>query len=176
MKSPRLFAIMAIIVVAAAIRFIPHPPNFAPIGALALFGGTLFRSKKLALLIPVLAMLISDWMLGFHSLMLVVYGCFIFNVFLGQYWIGKDPRNSARIGVASILGSCVFFIVTNFACWLSFYEHDLTGLASCYAAALPFFRNTLLGDAVYTTVFFGALAWAEWRLPAVRRSSMTCNA
>ncbi len=166
--SSRLLVMTVITFFAVVMRFLPHPPNFAPVAALALFAGSFCHSRKLALFIPLIAMLISDWMIGFHSLMLVVYGCLIFNVLIGQYWIGQSRRQPTKLIAASVLGSCLFFCVTNFACWLSFYEHNLSGFIRCYTLALPFFRNTLLGDMAYTTIFFGAFALAKGTLPVER--------
>ncbi|MDG2384595.1 MAG: hypothetical protein P8N76_23200 [Pirellulaceae bacterium] len=176
MISSRLLVVTMITLFAVAMRFLPHPPNFAPVAALALFAGSLCRSKKIGLLIPVIAMLVSDWMLGFHSLMLVVYGCLIFNVVIGQYWIGQSGRQPSKLVAASVIGSCLFFCATNFACWLSFYEPNLNGFISCYTLALPFFRNTLLSDLTYTTLFFGAVALAKSTLPVRHRSTLAMDA
>jgi hypothetical protein len=156
----------ALVVLAATIRILPHSANFGPIGAIALFGGASFHSKRSAFLVPWAAMLLGDVVLGFHLLMPVVYGSFAVNVLLGR-WL-RTRRQLLPIALATLAGSLQFFIITNFACWLAAYPHTLTGLCSCYVAAIPFFQNTLLGDAVFTTVLFGAMAVAEHGFPVFR--------
>lgn len=141
---------------AAMMRFLPHWPNFAPIAALALFSGT-YLNKKYALVVPLAAMLTSDYFIGFYDwrLMSVVYGCLLISGLLGLF-IRRRKSASAVIG-AALFGSCIFFLVTNFAVWSlsSWYPHTWQGLTICYGLALPFFKNTLLGDLFYTGVLFG---------------------
>lgn len=142
---------------AAALRLLPHPPNFAPIAALALFGGV-YLTRKFALGIPILALLISDIFIGFYTpvVMVSVYGSFVLCGLIGV-WLRKRKKWPAVLG-GSILGAILFFIITNFAVWAftPWYVKTLAGLIQCYAMALPFFRNTLLGNVFYVGVFFGA--------------------
>jgi len=142
---------------AAALRLLPHPPNFAPIAAIALFGGV-YLSRKFALGIPILAMLVSDIFIGFYKpvVMASVYGSFVLCGLIGL-WLKKHKKAGTIIG-SSLLCSVLFFIITNFAVWAftPWYTKTLAGLVQCYALALPFFRNTLLGDIFYVGVFFGA--------------------
>ena len=146
----------------AALRFIPHSANFAPIGAMALFGGAKIN-KKYALIIPLAAMLISDYFIGFYSwqVMASVYASFLIYGLLGL-WARKN-ESWLKIGGATLAGSVLFFLITNGAVWAfgSMYPHDLAGLISCYAAGLPFWRNTLLGDIFFTAVFFSAYELAR---------------
>lgn len=162
----RLLCLGGLILVAVAARLMPHPPNFTPIGALALFGGASFADRRLGFLLPLAALFISDCFLGLHVLIPVVYGSFAINVLLGRWLRGR--RTFLTTAAVTFLGSLQFFLVTNFACWLLSYPHTLEGLVACYVAALPFFHNTLLGDAVFVIVLFGGLAVAERIIPAIR--------
>lgn len=149
---------MAIFFILAGVilRLVPHLPNFAPIAALALFGGT-YLNKKYALAIPVIAMLITDTIIGFYNpwIMLSVYGSFITIGLIGL-WLKKHKTVPNVLG-ASIFGSIIFFLVSNFTVWAvpnSMYPHSLQGLMQSYTMGLPFFRNTLAGDLFYTGVMF----------------------
>lgn len=152
---------MAYFFIAAGIvlRMIPHLPNFAPIAAMALFGGV-YLNKKYALLIPLLALFLSDLLIGFYSpwIMLSVYGSFALIGGIGFYL--KKHKNARNIVGASLLGSIIFFLITNFAVWAapySFYPHTFQGLMQSYLMGLPFFRNTLMGDLFYTGAMFGLM-------------------
>lgn len=144
------------ILVGVIFRILPHPWNFTPISAMALFGGV-YLSRKVALILPLAAMLISDYFIGFYEIeiMASVYLSFLFVVLLG-YLIKKYKKWYTVLG-GSILGSVLFFLITNFAVWAfaSWYPRDLAGLAMSYILALPFFRNALIGDLFYVAIFFG---------------------
>lgn len=146
---------LLIIAIAVGLRLLPHLPNIAPIGAMALFGGA-YLNKKYALIIPLIAMFISDIFLGFHSTMLYVYGSFLLIGFMG-IWLSQR-KSIGIIAGASLVSSLVFFIITNFGVWISggLYPKTLSGLIECYVYALPFFRNTILGDLFYVGIFFGS--------------------
>jgi hypothetical protein len=160
----------ALIVLAAALRIAPHPWNFTPVGAMALFAGATIKDRRLAFLFPLLALFAGDIFIGFHKLIPFVYASFLINVAIGL-WL-RDRRT-----VATLLGAIQFFLITNFAVWqfLGGYPHAASGLIACYIAAIPFFWNTLAGDALYATLLFGSFALAERFLPAfcepVRASS-----
>src|SRR5262249_21028064 len=147
-----------------------HPYNFAPIGALALFGGAQFADRRLALLVPLLALLLSDLVLGFYSEMGWIYGSFAVIVGIGR--LLRDHRRVWPIAAASVSASLLFFAVTNFAVWYGSteYAQSFAGLMACYAAGLPFFWNTLLGDGFYSLVLFGGFALLENRFEALRES------
>jgi hypothetical protein len=166
--APRFAALCTLVALAALARLLPHPPNFTPVGALALFGGATFGDRRWSLLAPLAAMLLSDAVLGFHSGMPVVYAAFVAIVGIGL--LLRGGRTPLRLVAASLAASVLFFVVTNFAVWAmgSMYPKSAGGLLACYVAAIPFFGNTLLGDAFFTAVLFGGLALAEWRIPAVR--------
>lgn len=159
-----VIALLFLASVAVAARLLPHPANFAPISAAAIFAGV-YLPKKWAILLPVLIMLASDFILGFYDvkLMLVVYGCFIFSGLLGI--LIRNKRGFLTVASASLGASLAFFIATNLAVWLfsSWYPHNFSGLLLCYTAAVPFFKNTMLGDLFFVGVFFGS--WELAKLP-----------
>lgn len=144
------------IFIGAFARLIPHPANFAPIAAMALFGGV-YLNRKQALTLPIAAMILSDLFLGFDSIpmRLSVYGSFLISVFIG-FWI-KNHKGSKNIVFASLFSSILFFVITNFAVWAftNMYPKNTTGIFEAYLYAIPFFRNTILGDLFYSGAFFG---------------------
>jgi hypothetical protein len=144
------------VLIGAVARIIPHMPNFAPIGAMALFGGA-HMNKKQALTLPLLAMVFSDFIIGFDSVPMrfAVYGSFLLIVLMGMFI--KNHVNAKNVIIVSLLASILFFIITNFAVWAfgSMYPKTALGLGEAYFLAIPFFRNTLLGDLFYSGVFFG---------------------
>ena len=150
------------ILIGVVARVLPHPANFAPIAAMALFGGS-YMGKKQALVLPIMAMVLSDLFIGFDSLpmRLTIYGTFLIMVLIG-FWI-KNNKNTKNIIFASLFSSVLFFATTNFAVWAGgiMYPKTLAGLANAYTLAIPFFRNTILGDAVYTGLFFGGYEFAK---------------
>jgi hypothetical protein len=157
----------AMIVLAAIVRIMPHPWNFTPIGAMALFSGAMFRDRRIAFLFPLVALFAGDLFVGLHRLIPVVYASFLLSVLIGT-WLA-NRRSVLRIGGAVFLGALQFFFVTNFAIWRVFdtYPHTPTGLAACYIAGLPLVGNTLAGDALYATLFFSIFALAERFFPAL---------
>ena len=166
----RLLLALAIIVVAAALRIAPHPWNFTPVGAMALFSGAILKDRRLAFAFPLLALFAGDLFVGFYKLglMLLVYASFLLSVFIGRFLQGR--RTVLRISAGTLLGSAQFFVVTNFAVWAlgSSYPRTFAGLTACYAAGVPFFWNTLAGDAFYAALFFGIFALAERFIPILR--------
>ena len=134
MNKPRFLLLTGMILAAALSRLIPHPPNFSPVAALALFGGAAIASKRLAFALPLAAMFLSDLILGFSSMTPVIYGCFALIVCLG-FWV-KQNQNVGRIGLAAVVGALLFFIVTNFGVWAmgSYYPKTGAGLAECFTA------------------------------------------
>lgn len=149
--------LIAIVLILAFSRLIPHPPNFTPLGAMALLAGASIKDFRFSLLIPVIAMLLTDAILGFHSAMVFVYGAVALIVVGSHYWLKR--LSLAPIAVAAIISAIAFFIVTNFGAWLShdMYPHTVTGLGEAYIAGIPFFKNTLMSNVLFTTVGFYAL-------------------
>jgi hypothetical protein len=173
MSKTRYFIISGLIVAAALSRLVKHPDNFAPIMAIALFGGACFPNKIWGFLAPLTAMVLSDFFIGFHKEVPCVYGAFALVVCLG--FLLQNRRTFWNIAGATLAGSVLFFLITNFGVWLLRpenqygkleYEFSWAGLMECYYRAIPFFRNSLLGDAVYVTVLFGSLALIEHLAPA----------
>ena len=142
-----------IILTAAFMRLLPHPPNFAPIGALALFSGA-YLDKKYRFILPLMAMIISDIFLRFHADMPFVYASFILIILIGSQL--KNKVNPARLLTVSIISSVLFFIITNFGVWATseMYTKNFSGLMQSYAMGIPFFRNTFISDLLYSFVYF----------------------
>ncbi|MFK7818623.1 MAG: DUF6580 family putative transport protein [Planctomycetaceae bacterium] len=180
MSHMRFFAVLALVFTGAALRLtgmkvpflgVDDPTNFAPIGAIAIFCGLHFRNRLLALAIPLLATFAADLVLAaqnddfrsylFSGTMLFVYVSWFLYVVCGMglrsFWkkAGVDRSKSILRGTTlvgtSLLGSVVFFLVSNFGVWVasSFYPRTMAGLAECFVAAVPFFRGTLQGDLLY---------------------------
>ncbi|HXC73265.1 MAG TPA: DUF6580 family putative transport protein [Sphingomicrobium sp.] len=166
--NARILALLAAILTAAALRLIPHPPNFTPIGAMALFSGAYLGRKGLAFVAPLAAMLLSDAILGFHSGMPFVYASVALIVLIGS--LVASRITAMTVVGAALASSVLFFIVTNFGTWLVSGMYPLTGagLAACYIAAIPFFQNTAVGDLFYCAVLFGGFALLERAVPRLR--------
>lgn len=177
MYKLRYAVLVGMILAAAASRLIPHPLNFTPIGAMALFGGACFADRRLAFAVPLAAMLLSDivialvfgnYLVQSLTLMPVVYGSLALIVCLG-FWL-RTRRRLLPIAGAALTASLIFFALTNFGEWAlgPIYAKTWEGLVACFVAAIPFFQNTVLGDAVYVTAFFGGLALMEKFIPRLR--------
>lgn len=174
---PRAIFVVSVILAGAMFRFIPHWPNFTPIAAMALFGGTYLGKKYLAFVVPFAAMFLSDLLLGFHSYMGAVYLAFGLTVMIG--FMLRRKVTSGNVIMASIVSSLVFYMVTNFAAWLAspIYPQTFTGLMESYIAGLAFFNNgsygisfflnELIGGLFYNGVFFGVYYFARQRVPAL---------
>ena len=180
--EPRLCLLVSLIIGAAALRLLPHPPNFAPVTAMALFAGARLGHRGWAVATPLAAMLLSDAALeyifgwGFHALMPVVYGSLVGIVIIGFSIRGRD--GGLRIAMAGVAGSLWFFLVTNYAVWAmsGMYPPDIPGLIQCYAAALPFLGNSVAAVLFYSAVLFGGLALAEKRFPVLGPSTRVLRA
>lgn len=177
-KILKLIIALLFVAIGVSLRLLPHPPNFTPILAIALFGGVYF-SRKIAFVLPILAMVFSDIFIGYYGvlLMITVYGTFLLSVVLG-FWLKKHKKWYTVLGSA-ILSAVLFFLVTNFAVWAftPLYAKTLSGIIQSYIMAIPFFRNTLLGNLFYVTVFFGAYeiakVWIEKRFKATNPAGQT---
>ena len=158
----KLFYLIFFVLVLGISRIIPHPPNFTPILALAIFGGAFLTNKRTALCIPVIAMFLSDLIIGFHSQIYAVYLCIIVLSLLGNM---IEKRNILNLGIVGISGSLLFFIVTNFSVWLTdgLYPLNLTGLMQCYIMAIPFFHNTLISTVISLAILFTGYSLIEKR-------------
>ncbi len=163
-RSTKRFTVaiaLVLVVLAAAMRLLPHPANFAPVAAIAIFGGAVLP-KRHAVWVPLVAMVASDALIGFYTLpiMLTVWGCYI-----AIALVSSSTLRTFTLGKLALItpsGSVGFFLLSNFAVWLwsGMYTHTWSGLVQCYAMAVPFFRNTILSDLVYTGLLFGIYAVA----------------
>jgi hypothetical protein len=204
----RTLLIITMIVFAAALRLAPHPWNFTPVGAIALFSGAMVRGRRLAFLFPLLVMFATDAIIGFNKLSPLVYASFLLSVLIGRAVVGASfslPRGTKgaspgakresepavpqaaqpaakeravpRIAAATFLGALQFFLITNWGVWafLNSYPRTTAGLATCYLAGVPFFWNTLAGDALYATLLFGGFALAERLAPRLRQSVVAAS-
>jgi hypothetical protein len=166
---PRAIVITIVVCAAAVLRIVPHPMNFSPIGALALFCGAHFSNRRAAVAIPLLSLIAGDIFVGFHPLMFWVYASFLVSVAIGL-WLRRE-KSVGRLGVATVAGAIQFFIITNFAVWaasIGNYPKNAGGLVACYLAGLPLLGNTLAGDSFYVALLFGGMALMEKRVPSLR--------
>jgi len=165
--SPRFIFITSAIVLAAVSRLMPHFPNFAPIAAMALFGGACYSNRTMAFLLPLLAMLLSDIFIGFHNTLVYVYAGFIVTTFIG---IQLKNTKVHSIAIGSLLSSVLFFIITNFGVWAAGGGlNSGTGLVNTYVLGIPFFGATMLGDLFYNGILFGAFYLAQLKFPKLSR-------
>lgn len=172
----RLTTLTVIVLSTALFRLVPHWPNFTPVAALALFGAATFQRKWLGLALPLLAMLLSDALIGFHGSMGAVYISFAMTWLLGL-WALKKPT-AGRIAAASVTSSLLFFLITNFAVWYgsTYYPQTAAGLMGCYVAGMAFYNGTsfflngLLGDLFFSAVLFGGYYLLQQRFTVLKPS------
>ena len=171
MKNIRNITIIGIILAAIISRFISHPPNFTPILAICLFGGAMIENKKLRFLIPITIMFLSDLILGMHNTILWVYGSLLLIVGIGVLFHGRIKLLSVILGVFA--SSLLFFLVTNFGVWFGsvVYPQTLSGLGVCYAAGIPFFKNTITSNLFFSGIFFVGYALLERKISALQLPS-----
>ena len=176
------FGVIALMILAVAFcRLVPHPANFAPIGAMALFGAAHYKNKWAAFLVPVLSLWLSDLVVTnilyasyyktftlFYSGFYWVYGAIALTTLLGFLVLKKV--NFGTVTGSSLAASLLFFVVTNFGSWPgnALYSQDLNGLIACYVAGIPFFGGTLAGNLFYSAVLFGGFALAQKQFPILR--------
>ena len=161
------------VLAALVLRLLPHPWNVTPLGAMFLFSGATFRSKRDSLLVPLAALLLSDYAV-IHFLYGGKYAWFSPHTWAAFLLVGligwalRSKMTLARVAAASLAGSVVFFVVSNLGVWIGWklYPATLHGLVECYVAALPFFRNSVLGDLAYTALMFGSYGWLRQRRAA----------
>jgi len=170
--TPKFWIITLMIFAAAFVRLIPHPPNFAPIAAMALFGGAYFNKKWAAFLVPIAAMFITDLILGFHETIWAVYLSFALIVVIGMLML-KEVK-IGNLFFASVISSVSFFVITNFGIWFStgYYAKTAVGLAACFTAAIPFFHQTLLSDLFFVGVLFVAYHLVKIKFPVLAKSKL----
>ncbi len=167
------FIVLLFLVIAAALTralpyLIPHIWNFTAIGALAIFGGAQFSDRRLAFIIPIAAMAVSDLFIG-NGFSLVVYTGFI--AMVGCGFLIRNKVNTTNVILASFISASIFFLITNFAFLYpaTMYPHNISGILTSYAAGLPFFRNMLIGNLVFSVLLFGSFYLLSKRYPALAK-------
>jgi len=168
----KLFTLTAIIFGIALFRILPHLPNVSPVAAMALFGGAYayFTDKRLAFIVPFLALLLSDLVIGLHNTMVFVYAGVALTVFIGM----KIQSNikPVTVAISAVGASVLFFLLTNFGTWAvgGLYPISMNGLMQAYVAGIPFFQNSLLGNLVFAAAMFGGFSLLQNRFFAVQRA------
>ena len=164
----QLITISAIIFVLAIFRLLPHWPNVSPVAAMALFGGAYFADKRMAFIVPFVALFLSDLILGLHDTMIFVYAGFALTVAIG--FLLKDKVTVTNTAFAAVASSVLFFLLTNLGAWMTsgLYVKSVEGLMQAYVAGIPFFQNSLLGNLVYSAVIFSAYAFLKNNVPALK--------
>lgn len=179
--SYRFGLILLLIVIAALSRMFPHPMNFTPMGAIALFGAAYLNRKWLAVIIPLASVFLSDVLINntiyahyynkftlFYPGFYFTYGAFVLIVLVGFVLLRKV--SVGRVLLSSLAAAVVFYIVSNFGAWIGFhtYPHTGSGLIACYVAAIPFFKFTVLSNVIYSALLFGAFELAQKHIPAIQ--------
>ena len=181
--NKRILIVSGVILAAALTRLFPHPLNFAPLGAMSLFGAAYLSDKKFAFILPMVAMFISDLFINnimyasyYNDFTLFtpgfgwIYGSIAVIVIIGLVFLKKVTL--PRVIGSSLIASIAFFVISNFGVWLSDPDYPLNfaGLLLCYDMALPFFKNTIMGDFVYSIVLFGGFEFALAKVPQLEKA------
>jgi hypothetical protein len=169
--TPSSIVVTALVILAAASRFLPHYANFTPILAMSIFAGTYCSKKYYAMLLPIAVMLVTDAFLGFYPEMWGVYVALILSVMLG--FVLRKKVSVLGVAGVSLASSIIFYIVSNFAVWaggLCGYPYTIEGLTTCYVMAIPFFRTEILGTLLYSGVIFGAYHLITRYVPALAKN------
>lgn len=170
--TPRFIVLSLLVIAAASTRalpyLIPHIWNFTAIGALAIFAGAQFSNKRLAFIMPLAAMAISDLFIGNGFSLLVYLG---FTAMVACGFLLREKVNVTNVVLASFISASVFYLITNFAFFypISLYPHNISGVLTSYAAGLPFFRNMLVGNLVFSAVLFSSFYLLAKRYPALAK-------
>ncbi len=166
----KVMTLVIIIFSLAVFRLLPHLPNVSPVAAMALFGGVYFADKRLAFIVPFLALLFSDLILGLHNTMLFVYGGFGLTVVIGM-WLSHRVTIT-NTALATMVASVAFFLITNFGAWLTsgIYASTTEGLIQAYVAGIPFFQNSLMGNLGFVALIFGGYELLKNNIIALRQT------
>ena len=165
--EPRWWLLFGMVVLGVCSRLLPHPMNFSPVAAVALFAGAAFGGWRSAIVVPMATMIFSDLFLGFHWTMPLVYASICLNIVIGRLFV--NMQNAWTIPACSLLGSVQFFALTNLAC---LQEFSSAGVTQCYVSAIPFFQNSLAADFLFSTAFFSLLALAQHAVPTLRANQV----
>jgi len=154
----KFFYLLFFGVILALSRIIPHPPNFTPILASAIMAPMLIKDRWFGIAVPIVAMFISDVIIGFHSYQFVIY----FSILVIAF-VAPMRKNYLRLGIIAVGGSVWFFITTNFAVWIiwDYYPKTIEGLITCYTLAIPFFKNTLISTCLFTGLLTFSIKYLE---------------
>jgi hypothetical protein len=154
--------------------------NFSPLGAIGLFGAAYFTKKWYAIIIPISATWLSDLFINnviyakyyptftwFYEGFYWQYGSYLLIAIIGFLIFKKVTVG--RVVVGALASSIIFFVVSNFGCWIgnTFYSQSFAGLTTCYAAGIPFLKGTLLGDLCYSGALFGSFELLKIYYPSV---------
>jgi hypothetical protein len=170
--TPRFIVLSFLVMTAALTRalpyLIPHIWNFTAIGALAIFSGAQFSNRGLAFILPLAAMAISDIVIGNGFSVLVYLG---FTAMVACGFLVRSKVNVTNVVLASFISASVFFLITNFAFFypVTLYPHNISGILTSYAAGLPFFRNMLIGNMVFSAVLFSSFYLLSKRYPVLAK-------
>ncbi len=156
---------VGLVVIGILARIMMHSANFTPVLAIALFGGV-YLNRRAALWLPVALMAVTDTVLGWHPLIPFTWGSMVLVALLGMSQRGR--MRPSGVALSSVAAAVLFFVITNFGAWLLMYPRDLAGFVSCYLAAVPFFRQTLLSTVMYTAVLFVSYEWMARRVQSTR--------
>ena len=177
----RFTVLVALILLCAFSRMIPHMPNFSPLGAIGIFGAAYFTKKWQAFLIPIFSIWLSDLFINnviysqnngeftwFYSGFYWQYFTYLLIPLVGIFIFKKI--NPQRVIAGALTSSLIFFLVSNFGCWIGnpIYPQNFAGLVASYVAGIPFFNGTLLGDLCYSGILFGSFALAQYKFPILR--------
>ncbi len=159
-------------------RFLPHMFNVTPIMAVALLSGFHFRNKNIALLLPLSAMFLSDWVIGFHSQLLFVYAPILISVLLGSWMRMKNQNKAWPVKTSfqlAAVGALLFFVISNLGVYFlsGMYPQTWVGLSTCYEAAIPFFERSLIGDLMFTAALFSIYSFARQSFPELAVKEMS---
>ncbi|GAA5190367.1 DUF6580 family putative transport protein [Ferrimonas gelatinilytica] len=163
----KVIAVLVMIALCALYRVLPHPFNFTPVAAMGLFAGAMFTSKRLALTVPLVAMLLGDLVIGLHETMLFVYLATAITAGIGM--LLRQQRSVATIALAGVFSSVQFFFITNTGMWAvtDFYPHSWEGLVQCWVMGLPFMQHDLASTWLFSAVLFGGYALLSRRYPGL---------
>ncbi|MBY5992558.1 DUF6580 family putative transport protein [Ferrimonas balearica] len=165
----KLVAVLVMIALCALYRVLPHPFNFTPVAAMGLFAGAMFASKRLALTVPLLAMLLGDLVIGLHETMLFVYLATAITAGIGM--LLRHKRSGGTVALAGVASSLQFFFITNTGMWAvtDFYPHTWEGLVQCWIMGLPFMQHDLASTWLFSAILFGGYALLSRRYPQLAR-------
>lgn len=176
-----ILLVLAMILIAAFSRLIPHPSNFTAIGAMALFGSAFYGKKYLAILAPLAAMWLSDLAINnilyaeynegfvwFQSFQIYTLIPILLITILG---LGLFKNLSVKkIAIGSVSAPIIFFLVSNFGTWMSPYSlfpKTFAGLIETYVAGVPFLANDFVGTFLFSTVMFGSYYFITKTFPTL---------